>query len=145
MSVATSAAPEEDESGNESDTSSSGSSSSSSSSSSSEDDEVSDSEVDERRLTLRQRKRRELRPFVGSIFEGKLASFIICDECKNGECARSNNECPTQRCILTPEPFDSLAYEGGLHGLVSFAARRYRQQDAKGEIDPAWLAVDTLR
>lgn len=81
MSEATSAALEEAESGNESDTSSSGSSSSSSSSS--EDDEISDSEVDERRLTLRQRKRRELRPFVGSIFEGKLASFIICDECKN--------------------------------------------------------------
>lgn len=91
MSEATSAAPAEDESGNESDTLSSGSSSSSSSSS--EDDEASDSEVDERRLTLRQRKRRQLRPFVGSIFEGKLASFIICDECKNGESARSRFEC----------------------------------------------------
>lgn len=74
----------DDESGNESDESSSGSSSSSSSSSSS-DDELSESEVDEQRLTLRQRKKRTLRPFVGSIFEGKLASFIICDECKNGE------------------------------------------------------------
>ncbi|GAA5884144.1 hypothetical protein JCM3774_004553 [Rhodotorula dairenensis] len=73
----------EDESGNESDASSSSSSSGSSSSSSSEDDESSDSEVDTRRLTLRERKKRALRPFVGSIFEGKLASFIICDECKN--------------------------------------------------------------
>lgn len=121
MSEATSAALEEAESGNESDTSSSGSSSSSSSSS--EDDEISDSEVDERRLTLRQRKRRELRPFVGSIFEGKLASFIICDECKNGECAPSRHGCWTQRSILTPGPRDSLAHEGGLYGPVSFAAR----------------------
>ncbi|GAA5988749.1 hypothetical protein JCM10908_006155 [Rhodotorula pacifica] len=72
----------EDESGNESDTSSSGASSSSSSSSEDEDESL-DSDVDERRLTLRQRKKRALRPFVGSIFEGKLASFIICDECKN--------------------------------------------------------------
>ncbi|GAA5973137.1 hypothetical protein JCM11641_006287 [Rhodosporidiobolus odoratus] len=31
-----------------------------------------------------QKKRRKsgMRPFVGSVFEGKLASFIICDECK---------------------------------------------------------------
>ncbi|GAA5995963.1 uncharacterized protein JCM10292_004858 [Rhodotorula paludigena] len=50
---------------------------SSSSSSESED------EVDETALTERQRKQRKLRPFVGTIFEGKLASFIICDECKN--------------------------------------------------------------
>ncbi|BGP19117.1 hypothetical protein JCM10213_005642 [Rhodosporidiobolus nylandii] len=28
-------------------------------------------------------KKGKMRPFVGSVFEGKLASFIICDECKN--------------------------------------------------------------
>ena len=69
----------EDDDGHESDASSSSSGSSSSSSSS--DDE---SDADERALSPRERKKRQLRPFVGSIFEGKLASFIICDECKNG-------------------------------------------------------------
>ncbi|GAA5843435.1 hypothetical protein JCM9279_002102 [Rhodotorula babjevae] len=70
------------DSGHESDASSSSSSSSgsSSSSSSSSDDE---SDSDERALSPRERRKRQLRPFVGSIFEGKLASFIICDECKN--------------------------------------------------------------
>ncbi|KPV73906.1 uncharacterized protein RHOBADRAFT_54494 [Rhodotorula graminis WP1] len=67
-----------DDSSHESDASSSSSGSSSSSSSS--DDE---SDSDERALSPRERKKRQLRPFVGSIFEGKLASFIICDECKN--------------------------------------------------------------
>ncbi|GAA5825583.1 hypothetical protein JCM3770_006894 [Rhodotorula araucariae] len=62
-----------EDSGSESDTSSSSSSSSS-------DDEL-DGAV--KALTSRERKKRQLRPFVGSIFEGKLASFIICDECKN--------------------------------------------------------------
>ncbi|BGP26857.1 ubiquitin carboxyl-terminal hydrolase 16/45 [Rhodotorula toruloides] len=65
----------EDESDDESDASSASSSSSSSSDA--------ESEIEEMRLTERQRKKRKLRPFVGSIFEGKLASFIICDECKN--------------------------------------------------------------
>ncbi|BGP50791.1 hypothetical protein JCM10450v2_006717 [Rhodotorula kratochvilovae] len=63
-----------EDSGSESDASSSSSSSSSS------DDE---SDADEKALTPRERKKRQLRPFVGSVFEGKLASFIICDECKN--------------------------------------------------------------
>lgn len=73
-------------SGSESDASSSADDvSSSSSSSSSSDDELSEWETDERKLTPRQKKKRSLRPFVGSIFEGKLASFIICDECKNGK------------------------------------------------------------
>ncbi|BGP34519.1 hypothetical protein JCM10296v2_006341 [Rhodotorula toruloides] len=65
----------EEDSGDESDASSASSSSSSSSDA--------ESDVEETRLTERQRKKRKLRPFVGSIFEGKLASFIICDECKN--------------------------------------------------------------
>jgi len=69
-----------EDSGCESDASSSSGSSSSSSSSSSDDE----SDTDEAALSPRERKKRELRPFVGSIFEGKLASFIICDECKNG-------------------------------------------------------------
>ncbi|GAA5903674.1 hypothetical protein JCM8208_003655 [Rhodotorula glutinis] len=75
------AAPDADDDGHESDASSSSSGSSSSSSSSSSSDDESDS--DERALSPRERKKRQLRPFVGSIFEGKLASFIICDECKN--------------------------------------------------------------
>lgn len=70
-------AESEDDSGDESDASSASSSSSSSSDA--------DSDIEEARLTEWQRKKRKLRPFVGSIFEGKLASFIICDECKNGE------------------------------------------------------------
>lgn len=71
----------EEDSGDESDASSASSSSSSSSDA--------ESDVEETRLTERQRKKRTLRPFVGSIFEGKLASFIICDECKNGACSVS--------------------------------------------------------
>ncbi|GAA6007104.1 hypothetical protein JCM10207_001509 [Rhodosporidiobolus poonsookiae] len=50
-----------------------------SSDSSSGDEAESESEEQKR---VRRRKR-TMRPFVGSIFEGKLASFIICDECKN--------------------------------------------------------------
>ncbi|GAA5932107.1 uncharacterized protein JCM15063_001121 [Sporobolomyces koalae] len=60
--------------GHESDATSSGSSSSDSSSS----DTDSEQEQVARDSTVVKR-----RPFVGSVFEGKLASFIICDECKN--------------------------------------------------------------
>lgn len=58
------------------------SSGSSSSSSSSSDDEVA---VEVVQLDQDGKVRPKKRPFVGSIFEGKLASFIICDECKNGK------------------------------------------------------------
>jgi hypothetical protein len=70
-------ADDEEDTGNESDESS-GSSSSDSSSSDSE----SETEVVE--LDREGNVKPKRRPFVGSIFEGKLASFIICDECKNG-------------------------------------------------------------
>ncbi|GAA5886814.1 hypothetical protein JCM16303_005714 [Sporobolomyces ruberrimus] len=69
-------ADDEEDTGNESDESS-GSSSSDSSSSDSE----SETEVVE--LDREGNVKPKRRPFVGSIFEGKLASFIICDECKN--------------------------------------------------------------
>ncbi|GAA6039316.1 hypothetical protein JCM8097_003261 [Rhodosporidiobolus ruineniae] len=60
-------APTEDE-GDESD---------SESSSSSESEAESEEEIGE------EERKKRMRPFVGSIFEGKLSSFIICDECKN--------------------------------------------------------------
>ncbi|GAA5959948.1 hypothetical protein JCM21900_001436 [Sporobolomyces salmonicolor] len=69
-----SAEADDEDRGNESDASSA-SSSSSSSSSTDEDGESEDEGAGERKG--------KMRPFVGSIFEGKLASFIICDECKN--------------------------------------------------------------
>ncbi|GAA6063870.1 hypothetical protein JCM10212_003606 [Sporobolomyces blumeae] len=73
---------EDDEaSGNESDSSDARGSGSSSSSSNSSDDE--DSDVDVLELDENGVPKPKRRPFVGSIFEGKLASFIICDECKN--------------------------------------------------------------
>ncbi|GAA5968122.1 hypothetical protein JCM3765_005857 [Sporobolomyces pararoseus] len=74
--VADSGAEEND--GNESDESSGGSSSSDSASSDSSDSEMETFELDKNGNAKPNR-----RPFVGSIFEGKLASFIICDECKN--------------------------------------------------------------
>ncbi|GAA5909520.1 uncharacterized protein JCM6883_003973 [Sporobolomyces salmoneus] len=65
--------------GNESDEEEdSGSSSSDSSSSDSSDSELETFELDKDGNVKPNR-----RPFVGTIFEGKLASFIICDECKN--------------------------------------------------------------
>ncbi|GAA5869087.1 hypothetical protein JCM1840_000464 [Sporobolomyces johnsonii] len=69
-----SAVADDEDDGNESDESSA--SSSSSSSSSTEEEEVSEAEGTGE-------GKGKMRPFVGSIFEGKLASFIICDECKN--------------------------------------------------------------
>lgn len=83
------------------------------------------------------RRSGEMRPFVGSIFEGKLSSFIICDECKTGE--------PTALFFFFPFRFSapeasrslillahSFANEGGFHGHLAEFEGRCREQDEEG-------------
>lgn len=54
--------------------------------------DTSDDEEDEEKLKTRafERKRRKttMRPFIDSVFGGKLASVVICDECKHGKPGR---------------------------------------------------------
>lgn len=78
-----SAIAESSEAEEESESDESSGSSSSSSSSSDEEMAVEAIQVDQDGKVIPKK-----RPFVGSIFEGKLASFIICDECKNGASSR---------------------------------------------------------
>lgn len=129
----------EEKDGNESDESSGGSSSSDSASSDSSDSEMETFELDKNGNAKPNR-----RPFVGSIFEGKLASFIICDECKNGMFSRSRF-----RVKLQTDPnlssVDSLAHKGGLYGSVAFTQRRVRNSYAKGELSLEGSRLITLR
>ena len=69
---------ETDSSGSESEGESSSSSSSSSSSEEDEPEELHDVDADGKLQT-------RMKPFIASVFDGKLASVVICDECKHGE------------------------------------------------------------
>lgn len=33
------------------------------------------------------KQQQRMKPFIASVFDGKLASVVICDECKHGECS----------------------------------------------------------
>lgn len=61
--------------------SSSESDSSSSSSESSEDEE----DEDHQDVDAQGNPQPRMKPFIASVFDGKLASVVICDECKHGE------------------------------------------------------------
>lgn len=82
---------DEDESGNDmssgdesSDSEDEGSSRSSSSSSSSSDSEAEEEHHD---WDAQGQPHVERKPFIASVFDGKLASIVICEECKHGQCS----------------------------------------------------------
>ncbi|KAI5478170.1 ubiquitin carboxyl-terminal hydrolase 16/45, partial [Pseudohyphozyma bogoriensis] len=83
-------ADEEDEELEEAEDSDSDESTSSSESDTSDDER---SEDDERKIAQEKKEKKakkKLRPFIDSVFGGKLASVVICDECKNVSLTRED-------------------------------------------------------